>query len=168
MKKLAFIILGATILFLGCTKSDDLLYNEDVQLKSFDNGNYTEQFYFNPMGAEEYILPVICDGEEVDLLVGDGVGLTVHVIIHYKNGEMQWGKWFVKGELTSATTEESFTINETNKGQFDENGDYYLMFHTNAIGNMGTHYLFSGKFLWDGSLLEGEYIIDKAMCVLNN
>ena len=169
MKTISLIFLTFFFISLGCSESDDLQsnFNDELQLKSVENGNYTEQFYLHPMGGEEYYLPVICDGVEVDVLVGDGVGLTVHVLIHYKDGVMQWGKWIVQGQLTSESTTETFTIHEVNKGQFDENGDYYLTFHTNAIGNMGTHYLLKGKFLWDGSLLDGEYIMEKAMCVPN-
>lgn len=158
MKKIAFFILAVAQILMGCSKTSDFPMgnDEDLQLKSAEKGaGYTEQFYFNP-GYEDYFLEVICDGETIDVLHGDGESLTVHAIIHYKNGEMQWGKWLVKGSLTSEVTGVTYTMHEQNKGQFDkEDGFYYLINHTNAIGDDGTHYLFSCKFIWPVDEYEG-------------
>lgn len=160
MKKIAFLILAVTLIFMGCTKNEDFPMgnDEELQLKSADNGNYTEQFYFNP-GPLDYFLDVMCEGQSVDNLKGDGISLTVHALLHFKNGEMQWGKWLVKGKLTSQTTGETFIIHETNKGDFEkENGAYYLITHTNAIGDNGTHYLFSGKFIFPEDMNDPNWI----------
>jgi hypothetical protein len=158
MKTLSFFLLVVIFVFAGCSKNDDILLqtNDDLQLKSAEKGaGYTEQFYFSP-AYEDYYLEVICDGETVDVLHGDGESLTVHGIIHYKNGEMQWGKWLVKGSLTSESTGVTFTIHEQNRGMFDKEDDfYYLITRTNAIGDDGTHYLFSAKFIWPVDEYEG-------------
>lgn len=161
------------VLFItGCTKTDDLS-EVDPTLKSAENGNYTEQFSFSP-AYEEYYLEVICDGEIIDILHGDGMGLKGHAILHYKNGEMQWAKFMVKGSLTSETTGVTYNIHEQNRGEFDKDeGFYYLIAHTNAIGDDGTHYIVSVKFIWPIDEYEGivwdngtwEY--KKAMCVPN-
>jgi hypothetical protein len=174
MKKIVFIILAASLILLGCTKTDDFPVgnDEELQLKSAEKGaGYTEQFYFNP-GYEDYYLEVICNGETVDVLHGDGESLTVHGIIHYKNGEMQWGKWLVQGSLTSESTEVTYKVHEQNKGMFSKEDDsYYLLSHTNAVGDDGTHYLFSAKFIWpvdeyDGIVWENGTFEDmKARCV---
>ncbi len=182
MKTLKILFLGIVLILSGCTKSDDFSVgsNNDLQLKSAENGSgYTEQFYFNPgpvydeqgnVIGNDYWCPVICDGVEVDYLVGDGGGLSAHAIIHFKDGEMQWGKWLVQGSLTSELTGEKFIIHETNKGEFDkEEGFYYLLTHTNAIGDKGTHMLLSSKFLWPTSPDDvGEYLELNAKCVTDN
>lgn len=168
MKTLSFLLFVVIFAFAGCSKNDDILLqtNDDLQLKSAENGNYTEQFYFNP-GPEQYYLPIICDGQEVDALYGDENGVTVHVIIHYKNHEFDWDKMIVKGNLTSETTGETFTTNEFQKSEFNEEGRYSITFHTNAIGNMGTHYLISATVLWNSDFTDLEWIDIKAMCVPN-
>lgn len=172
MKNIFLLIIVLAMTALGCNKNDDIVNELNAnQLKSSETNNgYTEQFYFYPSGGDEYGLPVICNDEEIDYLIGDGAGLKAHAIIHYKNGEFAWGKWLAKGTLTSQSTGETFKISEANKGQFDSNGKYYLTFHTNAIGDKGTHYIFSGKLLWaeEGGIDDGEFIVEKAMCVGKN
>ena len=146
--------------------------NDNLQFKSADKGaGYTEQYYFYPgpvydedgnLLGNDYWLPVVCDGIEVDHLLGDRESLKVHVIIHYKNGEMEWGKFLVSGgSLKSENTGETFAIHESNKLQFGDDGLPYLITHTNAIGDMGTHYIFSAKFIFE----DGSYEDVKAMLV---
>ena len=173
MKKLSLLLFAVIFVFAGCSKSDDILLddNDNHQLKSADKGaGYTEQFYFYPgpvydedgnLLGNDYWLPVICDGTEIDYLLGDGESLKVHVIIHYKNGEMVWGKYLVSGSLTSENTGETFAIHEANKFQFGADGLPYLLTHTNAIGDRGTHYVFSAKFIYE----DGSWEDVKAMCV---
>ncbi len=171
MKKIAFLFLAFIFISMGCTKSDDFPEQNmpDNELKSAEKGKgYTEQFYFNP-GDGQYWLPVICDGVEVDYLGGAGSNLSVHGILHFKDGEYQWGKWLVKGTIMSQSTGEIFKIHETNKGYLDDEGSDYLISRTNAVGDQGTHYIFSGVWKWPADPKEEGYWVDmKAKCISLN
>ena len=94
-------------------------------------------------------MPIICDEKVVDVLIGDGKNVKVHVISHYKNHEFDWDKMIIKGTLTSETTGETFKTNEFQKSEFNDEGRYSITFHTNAIGDKGTHYLISATVLWN-------------------
>jgi hypothetical protein len=164
MKTLRFLLVAAFLVMIsGCTKTDEMSA-ADLALKSAENGNYTEQFYWHPgpiydedgnFIGNEYWAPIICDGVEVDYLYGDGENLTVHAIIHYKNFKPVWGKFLVKGNLTSTLTGETFAIHEWNfqDPPEEEDGIYIIRTRTNAIGDKGTHYIFYG--IWTFSEADG-------------
>ncbi len=85
-----------------------------------------------------YWAPVFCGGEFKELL--EGGKITVHVVLHYKDGIALWEKDQIKGEVTSETGE-VFQI----RGELDKwyyvGDDLYLTWHNNLIGNWGTHYI---------------------------
>ena len=73
----------------------------------------------------------------------DGL-VNYHIVEHYKNGEIQWFKWHIKGELTSTSTGETFKINELIKLD-----PYTFLFrHFNIHGNEGSHYVFRFEADW--------------------
>lgn len=103
----------------------------------------------------EYWSPVFCDGVLVDLLQGGYIRL--HYVIHYKDGEYQWETDQLKGEVTSCTGE-VFRIREIDKYYFDDS--WYLTWHFNLIGNMGTHYI--GTLTY--SYATGKITVEKSVC----
>ena len=74
MKKIALLFTAFILIFSGCEKTDDLTDQQmpDRQLKSGDNK--TINSYFSP-NAMDYFTPIICEGEVVDFLEGDGESL---------------------------------------------------------------------------------------------
>lgn len=133
--KLLFLI-AVIFLFAGCDKQNDPYPEDstDLQLKSVDNKTISMSFVY-PAG--EYATPVICDGEVVDFLVGDGVGIMCHARQHFVDGKIVWGKVTFKGKLTSEYTGETFIISELDKASFDENEEMCdLIGRTNARGDM--------------------------------
>ena len=147
MKKLLFIFLGATILLLGCSKSDDLLpvVNDDVQLKSADKKTEvtTRTFYF--------WTPVNCDGNLVGALEGE---LTFHIRKHFNKGN--WDHFTVTGTLIGSRLDpglscpfegEVFKFNYQDKTYYTEGGSWEeqdwtsFTYHFVAIGNNGTRIL---------------------------
>ena len=172
MKTFVCVAMGIMLIFTGCSDPDLITSGDnDAQLlKSASKGTgYTEQFY-KISGEDDYWLPVICNGVEVDYLVGDGIGLTAHVITHYEYGEKKWMKVLISGSITSVSTGETFVIHESNRHRIDkEEGYWYIISNTNALGDQGTHYVFSAKYIYASDPEEEDTLEDvRAMCVPEN
>lgn len=88
-----------------------------------------------------YFLPIICNGTNVDYLVGD---FSYHVELHYVNGIPIWQQGQARGELTSSAGE-VFKLKETDK-KHNCNG-CSMTLNYNLIGNKGNHYI--GTLIWD-------------------
>ena len=136
-----------------------------IALTAGNSWSQNSRFTFNPVGEEQLYIPVICDGEVVDELVGDGT-VTLHGTAHWINGNPAWSRVVINGYLTSQVTGEVFHIHEKDKMEFDENwqiiGDTHTA-HINVVGDNGTHLVMSGIFY---TLTDFE--LDKAMCVPNS
>ena len=103
----------------------------------------------------EYWAPLICNGVQVDEVWGE---ITVHCIMHYKNGKLIWMIHKYSGSLTGQVSGEVFEIQETDK--IDLNEDTYT-FHANIRGNQNNHYILSGTGLY---VEPWTVYIDKANC----
>lgn len=103
----------------------------------------------------EYWSPVYCDNQLVDILSGGEI--RVHYVIHYKDGNYIWETDQLKGEVESLTGE-VFKVREIDKTYFTDH--WYLTWHFNLIGNLGTHY--TGTLTY--SYWTGEITIGKTEC----
>ncbi len=120
--------------------------------QTFAQGNDTKSVQYK---AElGYYTPVYCGDLMVDYLEGT---VRFHVIDHYKNGNWQWEIAQAKGEATGIYGE-VFTITETDKYWLPVYG--LLIWHYNAKGNLGSHYIGSLTY----SYLTGEMTIGKTVC----
>jgi hypothetical protein len=140
MKTLIYLNLIAFLLLSGCAKNDDeTAVSRGVnQLKDVpENGTVS---YFFTAGIYTYIS---CDGVEIGTLEG-GV-IEWHILDHYKNGEPEWSMYKAFGTLTDQSTGEVFQIQESDKVDYNE-GDF--TFHSNIIGDQGSHYILAGTGLW--------------------
>lgn len=118
-----------------------------------DKANNAEQGWY----TSEYWGPIYCDGEEVDFLEG-GV-LRVHYVSRYVAGVSYKEVTQLKGQVTSSKTGEVFKVRETDK-TFWEPGIYFITWHYNLIGNMGTHY--NGTLTLN--MFTGEITIGRTVC----
>lgn len=166
-----FFLFVVISLVAGCNKTNDL--NEenssDVQLKSADNRTVEWRFY---PSQDEYYCPIICDGEVVDFLIGDGESLIAHARAHIVDGQMVKIIGTIQGKLQSKKTQEIFRINEQNKFyNYVEGVDGVwenLTAHTNAVGDMGTHLIMSMTIDNLDDFQNGVFTLTKAMCVPNS
>lgn len=96
-------------------------------------------------------LPVICDGEQVDFLLGPA---DVKVKLHFKNGELVWDKIFgAQNELVSQVTGEVFKVLTSEKGSYVNKGmaqENVNVWHFKAKGEQGSMYTGHMKSLWLG------------------
>jgi hypothetical protein len=140
MKALIYLSFFTFLLFTGCTKNeDDSNLNQSVnQLKEAPE-NGTVSYYYS---AGIYT-PITCDGITIDYLSGGDI--EWHILDHYKNGELEWSIYKASGTLTVVSTGEVFTIQESDKVDV-ESGEF--TFHSNLIGDQGSHYILSGTGLW--------------------
>ncbi|MGD0757015.1 MAG: hypothetical protein ABR927_18355 [Bacteroidales bacterium] len=99
----------------------------------------------------EYAIPVFCDGQQVDLLIGSATFRGVH---RYKNWVFQGANdEFFGGDLHSTISDEVFKfIEKDHTGEFTlVPGDLtpygILRVDYNINGNEGHHYI--GTLLWD-------------------
>ena len=96
-----------------------------------------------------------CDGEMVDVLVGE---VQIHWVFRaFKDGPMLEIDQ-VRGEITSEVTGEVFKVRRTEKWEVSD--DYYCVANYNFIGNMGTVY--TGKFHFKYSTYE--FFVDHVTC----
>lgn len=127
----------AFLILMGCSKADNESLNANAnQVKSAPQ-NGTVSYYW----TGGYFTPLICGGVEIDYLSGN---VDWHIRDHYKDGEIVWTIYNATGNLTSANTGEVFDINESDKVNVAA-GEY--TFHSNIIGNQGSHYILSGTGL---------------------
>ena len=157
MKKIAFIILAATLILMGCSKNDDFPEgnNDDLQLKSADSRTVNSR----TTGYGE--MPLICEGEEIEPIEGP---FDSHWVDHYKNCELQWTIYSSRGTVTSSSGE-NFIVQDA--GKFDKSKKGPYMWHSNARGDQGTHLILSGIVTFTVIDEDVVYDIDweKAMCV---
>lgn len=153
MKKIAFMILTATLIVFGCSKSDDFPEENQNQLKSAETRTY-EWTQMTP-----YSTDLICDGELVDYVEGK---ISTHWRLHYENDHAKWAIITCNGELTSDNGE-VLTIKESDKFDVDENWNwvnYTVRF--NIKGDKGSHYIGSGYV--DTSVTPWQLVIEKTVC----
>jgi len=163
MKKIVFLILALTLIFLGCTKNEDFPMgnDEELQLKSADSR--TVNYYWPSAG---FYTPVYCDGVIIDYLYGNPETLQSHGVYHLVDDVAKWANIIVKGTVKSESTGEVFKINEVNKLVFDENEDIInFTCRTHAKGNMGTNVI---MFFTVVDLQAHEMVLEKAICASNN
>lgn len=162
MKKIAFFILAASLIVLGCSKTDDFPVenDEEIQLKSADTKTVTSR----TTGYGE--MPLTCDGVVIDYIIGS---FDYHWVDHYKNGELQWTIYSSKGTVTSSSGE-NFIVQDAGKFNKSSKGPY--LWHSNARGDKGTHLILSGVVTFtviseDPPVVEYNVEWSKAMCVPN-
>jgi hypothetical protein len=153
MKTLIFLSLIAFLILSGCAKNDDeSVVNQGVNRLKDGPLNGTVSYYWSG-GIATYIS---CDGVVVDYL--EGGDIEWHILDHYKNGELEWSIYKATGSLTIESTGEVFEIKESDKVDV-LSGDF--TFHSNLIGDQGSHYILSGSGLW---VYPYTVTIDKANC----
>ena len=163
MKKIAFIILGTTLILLGCSKTDDLPVgiDEELQLKSADSR--TVNYYWPSAG---FYTPIYCDGVIIDYLYGNPETLHSHGVFHLVDDVAKWAHIMVKGTVIGELTGEVYKINELNKLVFDENEDIInFTCRTHAKGNMGTNVIMFFTIL---DFEAGDLDLEKAICTSKN
>jgi len=140
MKTLIYVSLIAFLLLSGCTKNDEesTLKTGVNELKSVPE-NGTVSYYF----SATILTYISCDGEEIGTL--EGGDIEWHILDHYKNGEPEWSIYKATGTLTDESTGEIFEIKESDKVDYN-GGDF--TFHSNIIGDQGSHYILAGTGLW--------------------
>lgn len=149
MKRSLFFVAALLLIAIAC--NDTYEYLDDAQEKSAMTKTYQWKT------GETYFLPLICDGETVDVLRGT---LMAHYRWHVQKGEYKWIILNFTGELTSETTGETFKIMEFDKIMFQDGtyGQYNL--NWNVIGDQGSHYIGSGYV----DLTTWEVIPEKTVC----
>lgn len=170
MKTSIYFILIASMLFLGCSKSDDDLNSDLInsQLKPELNAKGTPEaadFSVSHFFAWPYYsTPLICNGIPVGSLNGE---LNVHCVMfgHYNPDfpedlnefVFQWMIMNYSGSLTNPANGEIFKIKETQKVAA---GLSSYTWHSNIMGNKGSHYIIFGSSLNEAPWFK----IDKAIC----
>jgi len=157
MKKITLIILSLFFVAVGCNEADDFVNDasSQAQEKSADTKTYqwkTEDGYF---------MPLMCNGETIDMLSGT---LMAHYRWHVMNGQNRMVHVRFSGELTSASTGETFTITEADKIWYQEGQMTHYSFSWNVKGNWGSHYIGSGYLDLD----TWEVIPEKTVCPPSN
>jgi hypothetical protein len=152
MKTLICFSLMAFLIFSGCSKvdNDSAAKPAENQLKSAPK-NGTVSYYW----TGGYYTQLVCDGVEVDYLFGN---VNWHILDHYKNGAIIWSIYRASGTLTSSKTGEVFEIKESDK--LDVLAGNFI-FHSNLVGDKGSHYILSGSGLL---VYPWTVTIDKANC----
>lgn len=83
---------------------------------------------------------MVCDGEVIDFLTGDGTTVSYHARNHCDNGKYEWAIVTGKGTVTSQLTGEVFKFTEQDKTLFNDEGNMdFLYCRDILVGNMGTH-----------------------------
>jgi hypothetical protein len=108
----------------------------------------------------EYYLDVYCEGILADILVAGPTPPTFHMVIFYKNGEPIRTNAKIYGEVYGTISQETFKLSDVDKIEWRDGEYYFVTFHTNFIGNHGTHYL--GGFTYN--YITGEFTTNKMMC----
>lgn len=135
MKKKNFLVI--ICLFLGAGLSQLSGQNEDRS--------------YSVHGDWYFWLPIICDGQEVDVV--EGV-MPAHEVINFTDGELDFSNCHQTGAAKSAITDETFHWNAIRR--WDEVAGTMVV-NFNLKGNMGSKY--NGKYLIDLNLLPANPII---------
>lgn len=157
MKKAIYLSFIASLILMGCSKSDDLaVVTNENQLKS---GIIERNFPMETTGI--FIIPVICDGAEIDRLTGK-LDIWCRMFGYYDSTGKFIGQWRVQtfeGTLTSTSgSGEVFNVKGSRK---IDNINTEFTLRANITGNKGSHYILSGS---SDTNPPGGLIIDKAIC----
>mgnify|MGYP000153302760 CR=1 FL=1 len=168
MKTLTILLLGVTLIFAGCSKTDEFPEENmsDLQLKSADSKTVNFVMHdADPTWA--YWSPLICDGDTVDILLEDipGEEITVHVTAHLIDGKIVWAIFHCKGSLTSEKTGETYKIVDQTRLTFDENFELTSNFyHVHAKGDKGSRIINFFELDYDAQT----YVLTKSVCSGND
>ena len=160
MKTSIYFILIASILFLGCSKSDDDLNSDLInsQLKPASENQLNAK-------SPKKVTTVHTDSwaTDFDLWCGDNIvdhlsgTMNYHCVMQFENDVLLFMNMTYDGFFTGETGEvfmfKEITTFDLSKG---ENSN----FHFNAIGDKGSHFIVSGKYLNEDPWIA----IDKAKC----
>jgi hypothetical protein len=140
-----------TFLFLGLFTSIII-----PSLSAQNDKNLTGSYVETSIWDGYYIpVPVYCEGDEFDLLVGQ---VTLHTVFNYQKGIFAWAKTEYSGEVVSNKTGEVFRIKDNYQSDnFVWTGGKG---HCNIIGNSGTHYIL--HYLYDYQNYSFTFV--KAVC----
>jgi len=157
MKKTFYLSLLAILFLGGCSKSDEFAVNpNENQLKS---GIIERNYPMETTG--KFIIPVICDGVEIDRLTGT-LDIWCRMFGYYDSTGKFIGQWRVQtfeGTLTSTSgSGEVFDVKGSRK---IDNINTEFTLRANIKGDKGSHYILSGS---SDTLPPGGLIIDKATC----
>jgi hypothetical protein len=123
-----------------------------------DNHNGTGAVVFK-FGSDMVLaigIPVLCGDQDMNFLVGD---CKVHWVDHWKMGNWLSFTAVIHGEVTGKDGE-VFKINEVFKTTDVTKSPWIMTWHSNLIGNNGSHYLM--YFTWDDT--NGIWTVNKAEC----
>jgi hypothetical protein len=162
--KLLF-LLAAVSMVIGCSKQDEVCDENcsDLQLKSAENRTIVSRY--GPGEVPTFYCPIICDGEIVDFLMGNGSTITMWVREKYDDGKLMRMILNLSGSVTSQSTGITYTFTEKDKIYSNEEGTIvFFTGHDNVKGEQGTHFI-SIMIVLDFDA--GIYDLVKAMCVPN-
>lgn len=152
MKKTIYLMLMAFLILLGCSKVNDGLNvnpNEN-QLKSASTNKVLTAHRWT--SVDEFSL--WCGDKEIDYGIGSD---DVHCVMQYENDVLLFMNMTFHGSFTGQNTGEVFRYYQEYKYNLSKGDDSY---HFNVIGDKGSHYIVSARFL----AVEPWIVIDKAIC----
>jgi hypothetical protein len=157
MKRIIYLSLVAFQIVMGCAKSDDftVVNPNENELKS---GIVERNYPMETTGV--FIIPVICDGVEIDRLTGK-LDIWCRMFGYYDSAGKFIGQWRIQtfeGTLVSTKSGEVFDVKGSRK---IDNINTEFMLRANIKGNKGSHYILSGS---SDTLPPGGLIIEKATC----
>lgn len=162
MKTSIYFILIASMIFLGCSKNDDDLNAvlKDSQLKpaSENQLNAKSPNKVTTAHTDSYYaaFDLWCGDNIVDHISGT---INYHCVMQFENDVLLFMNMTYNGFLTGYNTGEVFRYKEITTYDLTRS-DSSDNFHFNAIGDQGSHFIVSGKYLSE----EPWIIIDKAIC----
>ncbi len=168
MKTLTILVLGVVLIIAGCSKTDEFPEQNqtDNQLKSADSR--TINFVMHDLDPTfAYWVPLICDGDTVDILAEDvpGEEITVHVTAHIIDGKFVWAILHCKGSLTGEKTGETFKLVDQTRLTFNENMVVDSnIYHVHALGNKGSRIMNFFELDFDSYT----YVLTKSICSGND
>jgi hypothetical protein len=165
MKNSIYLVLVAFLIAVGCSKNDDDLNAvlKDSQLKPATENQLNAKSPKKETTAHSWL-----DYANFDLWCGDNIvdhisgTLNFHCVMQFENDVLLFMNMTYNGFLTGESGEvfkyKEITTFDLSKNDSSEN------FHFNAIGDRGSHFIVSGKYLY---LNEEPWVIvdiDKARC----
>ena len=99
-------------------------------------------------------IPVICNGEEQDMLVGS---VYLHGVMHFKDGVWLWNNVTYFGEVTSKKTGVVYSVKDIFK---ISTYDLYGFGHCKLEGSDGSHYTLNYEY----DLANDSFTFTKAVC----
>jgi hypothetical protein len=126
-----------------------------TQLSAQNGKNGTGSVSVKEIWNAYYIdIPVNCNDQVIDRLSGT---VTIHVINHYKNGDLLWSRQQFDGAVTSQSGE-VFTVKDI--FTWDLSNGLICSGHCNIKGSYGTHYILT--YIYDGNTDTFSFV--KAVC----